>query len=83
LDSDQDVTEQSSENVWSSFTGGLKCEAHDVVSLKERLRVVNVACQIVDINTGECVWLAGVSTKSKQFGIGDFYGNGFGSEGQD
>jgi hypothetical protein len=75
LNSDQDVRR--------SLTGGLKREAHDIVSLQKRLRIVNVAGQVVDIDTGECIWLAGVATESEQFRIGEFCANGFRSKGQD
>lgn len=42
-----------------------------------------LACQVVNIDTSEGIWLAGVSTNSDQFGVGYFKRNGFGSEGQD
>ena len=63
--------------------GGHKRKAHEVVSLKNCLRIEDVACKVVDINTSERIRLASISTKSDQFGVGQLCTNGFGSEGGD
>lgn len=41
------------------------------------------ACQVINIDTSERVWLPGISSNSDQFGMGYFKRNSFGSERQD
>ena len=60
--------------------GGSERKAHDVVPLKKCLRIEDIACEVVSIDASECVWLAGISTKSDQFWVCQFYADSFGGE---
>ena len=69
LNSLYNISEKAPQNVWRSYLSSGECKTHSIVSLEQCLRVEDVACQVVDINTHKSIRLTRVATDSDQFRV--------------
>lgn len=74
------IGEKTLENIRSGLLRDLEGKAHGVVTLRERLGVVDAAGQAVEVDAGEGVDLAGVAADVEEFGILEGCGCGVGDE---
>lgn len=63
------IADDAIQNARQSLLHALKCEAQQIVPLKQRLRIVESSSQIADVDAGEGVGLACVSANLNNIGV--------------